>query len=195
VPDGRIMLNVGVGVGEVTIREMRERFPDAWLAINPSPGDDNDYGPDDLRAATELASVAGGRVAFPLRWDLVTDEVIDTLRPYGKVSIWTSNAQGTPDDPKAEAERLRERGVEGVIDFGPPSSWTQKVAQFGVDIWESDPVRGARDLGSDAVDRARDFGGDVVEGAGRVVEGAGDLVEGAGDLLDDAPLVGGLFGD
>ena len=219
IPDGRIMLNVGTGVGESGIREMRERFPDAWLAINPSPGDDNDYGPDDLGEATELADIAGGRVAFPLRWDLVDQRVVDTLKPHGKVSIWTSQAEGTPDQPGRESRKLRDMGVEGVIDFGPPQSIVENLAERGQNIWNSGPVSTARDVVGgipgalgDARDGVRnvggwlgdrgndvlDLGGDVLSGAGDlggdILEGGGDLLEGAGDLAEDLPLVGGLFG-
>ncbi|MCW2921808.1 MAG: hypothetical protein JWL76_1682 [Thermoleophilia bacterium] len=220
IPDGRIMLNVSTSqVDADDVREMRRRFPDAWLALNPSPGDDNDYGPDDLKQVTDLADTAGGRVAFPLRWDLVTDDVIETLKPHGKVSIWTSKSEGTPDHPGSETRKLRDRGVDGVIDLGPPQSVVENLAERGQDLWESGPVRGARDLiggipgalgdawggvkhlgswfgdrGSDALD----FGGDVIDGAGDVLDSAGDLggdiLSGAGDIAEDLPLVGGIFG-
>ncbi len=212
VPDGRIMINVSTSqVDRDDVIDMRQRFPDAWLALNPSPGDDNDYGPDDLRKVTELADAAGGRVAFPLRWDLVDQTVVDTLRPHGKVSIWTSKSQGTPDHPGREERKLRDMGVEGVIDFGPPQSVLENLAERGLDIWESGPVRGARDLiggmpGAlgDAWDGVKDAGGwvadrgsDVVDFGGDVLDGAadigGDILSGAGDIAEDLPLVGGLI--
>jgi glycerophosphoryl diester phosphodiesterase len=147
IPDGRLMINVQAGqVDEATVRAMRERFPDAWLALNPRSREGRGYAAQDLREVTDLADAAGGRVAFPIRWDIASDEAIQTLEAHGKVSIWTSAAQGTPDDRDAETRALRERGVEGVIDLGDPQTRWQRVQERLLDIWESDQVRGARDV-------------------------------------------------
>jgi hypothetical protein len=176
IPDGRIMLNVGAAqVDESLVREMRQRFPDAWIALNPRIREGRGYQQRDLDEITRLAGVAGGRVAFPIRWDIASDHAIQQLLPHGRVSIWTSSSQGTPGNTAATERSLRERGVDGVIDLGPPSSTVERVQQRAVDIWESAPSRTARS----AVDAATDVGGDVLRGAG--------------NLASRVPVVGGLF--
>lgn len=149
VPDGRIMLNVA-GVSEREVREMRERFPDAWLALNPALSG-HGYRDEDLEEVGRLADAAGGRIAFPVRWDCVDDRVIAALKPHGKVSIWTDNSQGTPDNTEAERSRLIERGVDGVIDLGPPQGWWDKLKVKGFDLWESNAVRGGIEVAKDGV--------------------------------------------
>ncbi len=219
IPDGRIMLNYGTGgVSEDEARDMRERFPDAWMAINPAAPDRNGgYDDESLETATDMADAVGGRVVFPIRWDLASDEAIQQLKPHGKVSIWTAKTEGTPGDTAGERQRLLDRGVDGVIDLGPPQSILENISERAKDIWNSGPVGGARDgagaiggffgdVGGWAGDRgsdlwngagnlfsgARDRGGDLLSGAGDL---GGDLLDGAGDALDDAPLVGRFFGD
>jgi glycerophosphoryl diester phosphodiesterase len=216
VPDGRIMINVGATqVDEEMVVEMRERFPDAWLALNPRIREGEGYRTEDLEEITELADAAGGRIAFPIRWDIASDEAIQALKPHGRVSIWTAASQGTPGDTAAEVESLRERGVDGVVDLGAPLSNQEKALRTLNDIWESGFSRGARDFFGDAFgaagslfDGARDIAGDIVDGAGDiagdvidaggdVLDAGGDLIEGgldvAGDIAEDLPLVGGLF--
>lgn len=173
IPEGRIMLNVGSSaLDEAGVRDVRERFPDAWLALNPRTPEGRRYRAEDLEQVAALADAAGGRIAFPVRWDLASDETIAALRPHGRVSIWTSASQGTPDDATAEAARLRARGVDGVIDLGPSSGTRDRIQQRVFDLWESGPARGARD---------------VVGGAANV---AGDVADGVRELVDDAPLIG-----
>lgn len=173
IPHGRIMLNVGPSsLDEASVRDVRRRFPDAWIALNPRSRDERGYGARDLQEITAIADAAGGRIAFPIRWDLASDSAIEALRPHGRVSIWTSSSHGTPDDAAAEAAKLRERGVDGVIDLGPPSGTFDKVRQRAVDVWQSGPVRGARDLGGDAADLL------------------GDVAGGARDIVGDAPIIG-----
>lgn len=201
IPDGRIMLNYGAGaVSTDEARDMRRRFPDAWMAINPSaPEGNGDYDDDALRQATDMADAVGGRVAFPIRWDIASDEAIQQLKPHGKVSIWTANSEGTPDDTGQERQRLLDRGVDGVIDLGPPQGFLENLQERAKDLWNSGPVGGVRDGVGAAGGWLGDRAGDVRDGAGNLLDGAGelggDILSGAGDALDDAPLVGRFFGD
>jgi hypothetical protein len=112
--------------------------------------------------------------------------VIAALKPHGKVSIWTSTSQGTPDDAAAETQRLRDRGVDGVIDLGPPLSTKEQVLKRALDVWESDPVRGARDVAQTGVDIAESG----LQTAGDIAGAGVDIArEGASHL----PVVGGWF--
>lgn len=204
IPDGRIMLNVGTGqVSTAEARDMRERFPDAWMAINPAaPRGNGDYDEESLEAATDMADAVGGRVAFPIRWDIASDEAIQRLRPHGKVSIWTATSEGTPDDTAGERQRLLDRGVDGVIDLGPPQSIFENIQERAKDAWNSGPIGGFRDGAGAVGGFAGDAGGwlgdrrdELWAGAGNLVDGGGGLLEGAANVIDDAPLVGRLFGD
>lgn len=194
VHEGRMMINVqtkDVSVGE--LEEIRRRFPDAWLALNPAFNESESYDESALRETARIADAVGGRIAFPLRWDVASDEAIAILKPHGRISIWTSESQGTPDDTKAEIERLRERGVDGVIDLGPPSPFLDKLRQRGRDVLHSSPVRMAEAvvdmapvLGSIALDQLGD-GIDALRDANDAVLGVAR--EGASRI----PVVGGLF--
>lgn len=173
IPDGRIMLNVGASaLDEQAVRDVRARFPEAWIALNPRAEEGRGYHDEDLAEITALADAAGGRVAFPIRWDIASDEAVKALKPHGRISIWTSASQGTPDDAAAETASLRERGVDGVIDLGPPTGTVAQLQQRLLDAWGSGPVRGARDI------------------AGGAADAVGDVANGARDLVDDAPLIG-----
>lgn len=154
IPDGRLMINVGeLPVDQ--LHEIRQRFPDAWLALNPMIEEDG-YHLQDLQRTSKLADAVGGRIVFPIRWDAATDEAIAALTPHGKVSIWTARSQGTPDDTEAETRRLRARGVDGVIDLGPPLSFAERIMKHAFAVWQSDPVRGARNLVDAGLDAARE---------------------------------------
>jgi glycerophosphoryl diester phosphodiesterase len=217
IEDGRLMINVQTSqVDDDRIREMRRRFPNAYIAINPA-SDHNDYSDDNLDEAIHQADVAGGRVAFPLRWDMASDHAIERLRPHGNVSIWTAESHGTPDDTAAEVKDLRERGVDGVIDLGPPSSFGQKLIQLfkngAFEVLGEDPVRGGASMlgelalspaffawrhGGDILDGARSVGSKALDIGEDALDTAGDLAHGAVDGAREAashlPVVGGLFG-
>lgn len=189
VPDGRIMVNVGA-VEPSQAREIRERLPHAWIAITPDRSAGDEYDAEALAPAVAAARAAGGRVTFPLRWDIASDEAIATLRPHGRISIWTSRGEGTPDDAAAETRRLRERGVDGVIDLGPPSSTLEKLYQFADDLWESEPARIARTAPAVTTIAARVAVDAGIDGARRV---AGGTLDGARRQLEQLPVAGGWF--
>jgi hypothetical protein len=184
IPEGRMMINVPT-LPVDQMRQIRSRFPDAWLAINPAVHEDG-YHRDDIDKATAVADAVGGRVAFPVRWDVASDDVIHQLEQHGKTSIWTAKSQGTPDDAEAETKRLRERGVTGVIDLGEPLNWYEKLAKTGNDIWQSGPVRGARHVGEDVYGAAK-------TGAHVAASAAKGAVHAAREGASHIPVVGGLF--
>lgn len=205
IPDGRLMINVQARqVDEDSMRAMRERFPDAWLAPNPRIREGRGYDDASLDEVARLADAAGGRISFPIRWDIASQGAIEHLKPHGRVSIWTADSQGTPDDRVQATSDLRRQGVDGVIDLGSPLTRWESVQTRFVDIWESEPVRGARDVvdtvgdgvgwvvveGGDLVDAGIDLGSDVASDG---LDLAGDLAGGARDLASDIPGIGGLF--
>ncbi len=173
IPDGRIMINV-YELPHEQVLDMRRRFPDAWLALNPSLNRDG-YRDDAIERITALADAAGGRIAFPIRWDEASDDVIAALKPHGKVSIWTAVSYGTPNDRVTEERMLRERGVDGVVDLGDPLSTLERIYKRWLDVWNSDTVLGARQVGE------------------AIVDGAGIALDGVRQGASHLPLVGGLF--
>jgi hypothetical protein len=68
---------------------------------------------------------------FPLQWDLLTDEVIAALKPYGKIATWAAWVWGTPRDMVDETRRLRERGVDGMIDLPTNVSIGSRLVSLG----------------------------------------------------------------
>ncbi|MEO6867747.1 MAG: DUF2181 domain-containing protein [Gaiellales bacterium] len=203
IPDGRLMINIGsVPLAQVT--EIRNRFPDAWLALNPKASASG-YSDAALEQTIQAAQAAGGRVSFPIRWDIASDDVINRLQQHGDVSIWTSQTRGTPDDTDAETVSLRRRGVSGVVDLGPPSSFVDKVKQRLLGAWDSTPARGARalmdgirgsvaDAASGAFNlahRTQDTALDAVKRApGAVVDAVGGAASATRGFIEDAPLLG-----
>lgn len=127
VPQGRLMVNVGE-VAETVVVDIRRRLPDAWIALTPTLRRGG-YDAVSLARIARLARAAGGRIAFPIRWDRASDEVIAFLRRFGRVSVWTSRSGGTPPSAALEGLRLRTRGVDGVIDLGPPSNALDRAWQ------------------------------------------------------------------
>lgn len=111
-PQDRLMFNLGDAGMETWGAEIRRRFPDAILAINPRGGDGRiDAARVDRMIA--LATRFGGRVTFVLHEGQVTPDAVATLQQYGPVSIW-----GNVGDPAVRARELRAAGVQGMIDLG-----------------------------------------------------------------------------
>lgn len=203
IPQRRLMVNDGMSADSA--RSIRAQLPHAWLAINPATNQDGHYDSASIARAIEAARAAGGRVAFPLRWDLLDDDVIRELKPYGRISVWTAKSEGTPDDPEAEAERLRARGVDGVIDLGEPSPMLNKLFQHAKDIfWQSGAARDVRSAVTKAehaleagITFARDGAASLVHGVEDGVSTAIDVAQSGADKLragaSHVPVVGGLF--
>lgn len=73
-----------------------------------------------LAVAAAIREVGTRRVAAAARWDLLSDEFVETMRVAGiAVDVWNSLTIASPDDPAAESERLRSRYGDalGVIDL------------------------------------------------------------------------------
>lgn len=181
IPSERLMVNVGNGMSVEEVRKIRERLPDAWIAITPSD-DGGRYSASSLERAIELGAAAGGNVSYPIRWDLASDDVVQTLKRngVGKVSIWTNQVEGTPNDTEAETRRLRERGVDGMIDLGPPQSNVEKAQTVGKDLYQ-DARRGVK-IGGQVAARVTDT---AVDGVKTLVGAPGKIVGKVGDLFGD----------
>lgn len=115
LPPGRLMLNLGFGAMEKWGPEIRARFPNATLAINP-PTEQR----VDARAAArmvEQAKALGGPVTFVVRHDRLTDAAIAEFKkhPGATISVW-----GSTGDVAQTTAALKARGVNGMIDLAPP---------------------------------------------------------------------------
>ena len=114
----KLMFNLGDGDMERFGAEIRQRFPEAILAINPTKkrgGREND-GPLQqwqIDRLLEHAATHGGKVTFVLHEGQVTPDAVEQLQQYGPVSIW-----GNVDDPGKRRAELEALGVEGMMDLG-----------------------------------------------------------------------------
>lgn len=132
VPAERLMFNLGDGDMAKWGPEIRRRFPDAILAINPttSRGGQTNEGPLEswqVERMIALEKAAGGPATFVVRYDLLTDAAIKRLKDYGTVSVWNAPSQGGVDDPVVVANSLRARGVNGVVDIRKSMGWREKA--------------------------------------------------------------------
>lgn len=144
IPQHRLIFNV-TSLPPASLLAIRRVFPDA--IINLSPVADTDLTPSDIAELQVAARIAGGRIMFPIRIDLLTPAVVAALRPYGRVAIWN-----TPQlwDPRPdERDRLRAQGIDGMIDLREPVGIEQQL--------QSAVIGGvARLFGWDPVHRALD---------------------------------------
>ncbi|HEY8208065.1 MAG TPA: DUF2181 domain-containing protein [Myxococcaceae bacterium] len=111
VPQDRLMFNLGYGAFEKWGPEIRRRFPDALLALNPPTS--GTIGKKEAEQLVEQARKLGGPVTFEAHYDQFSDEAIAILRPHGTLSVWGDGV----DDPRGTAQQLRDRGVNGMIDI------------------------------------------------------------------------------
>jgi hypothetical protein len=111
VPQDRLMLNLGYGAFEQWGSQIRERFPNALLALNPPT--DGKIGKAEAEKLVAQAQRLGGPVTFEARYDQLTDEAIAILKPHGTISVWGSGV----DNVSGTTEQLRHRGVDGMIDL------------------------------------------------------------------------------
>lgn len=112
IADDHLVVNVGVGTDRATLAHARDLYPDAY--VNLSPG--SRYDANELYKLQDASRFVGGNVQFPLKWDLLTQDVINQLKPYGRIAIWNDPDNG-PTDIAAEIARLRLMGVDGTIDL------------------------------------------------------------------------------
>jgi hypothetical protein len=122
ISEDRLMLNLGFEDMKKWGPEIRERFPNAILAINPPTEGQVKAG--DAAKMVALAKELGGPATFVVRHDKLTDEAIKTFLPAGTVSVW-----GEAKDPVKAGEDLRARGVNGMVDIAGPhgNSWGDKA--------------------------------------------------------------------
>ena len=101
------------------LQKIRERFPDAYLAINPS-GKDGPLTEEQIDRLIE-ASKVGGPVTFVLPYERLDQNAIDKLSPYGTISIWNSPNKSNLSEEEIPGltEELRRQGVNGLIDLRP----------------------------------------------------------------------------
>lgn len=111
VPQERLMFNLGYGAMEQWGPEIRQRFPDALLALNPPT--DGTIGKKEAEQLVAQAQRLGGPVTFEAHHDQLSNEAIAILRPHGTISVWGSGV----DDVRGTTEELRGRGVNGMIDL------------------------------------------------------------------------------
>jgi hypothetical protein len=140
----RLIVNVGIWPA-AELSSIRQAFPDA--IINLGPGSNAALTRADLIGAQVAARIVGGRVMFPIRQDFVTPCVVDTLKPFGRVAVWNSPKLTNPGPQ--DAPRLREMGVDGMIDLREPDSIGQHASSAVIEsaawVFGWDPVRRALD--------------------------------------------------
>ncbi|RCK81425.1 MAG: hypothetical protein OZSIB_2294 [Candidatus Ozemobacter sibiricus] len=107
-------------VSDDRLTAIRRAFPQCL--INLSPGvqtttPDGHYTARQVDQMIRYARAAGPPVMFPLRAEMVTREIVQALKPYGKIAIWNSPSTYHPADVEAEIRKFREWGVDGMIDI------------------------------------------------------------------------------
>lgn len=122
IEEHRLILNVGPWPAQELLA-VRRAFPRA--IINLSPVSDRRLTAGDIVQLQLAARIVGGPVMFPIRHDLVTSGVVDALRPLGRVAVWNSPMLTNPD--RHSERRLRELGVDGMVDLREPSGVSQQA--------------------------------------------------------------------
>ncbi|NTX63664.1 DUF2181 domain-containing protein [Myxococcus sp. CA051A] len=127
ISEDRLMLNLGFEDMQEWGPKIRERFPNAILAINPPTG--GDVKGTDAQKMVDLAKELGGPATFVVRHDKLTDEAIKTFLPAGSPAAGTISVWGDSKDPVKAAEDLKARGVNGMIDIAGPhgNSWGDRA--------------------------------------------------------------------
>lgn len=136
VDESKLIMNIGVPAppadaaakpGDLRYRPLtdgrltaiRGAFP--GCTINLSPGaaatPDGSYSAAQVDQLIRYARAAGRPVMFPLRAECVTREIVQALKPFGKVAIWNSPSTYNPADVVAAIAKFREWGVDGMIDI------------------------------------------------------------------------------
>lgn len=130
IPSERLMFNLGDADMHKHGAEIRQRFPNAILAVNPPSGPLDEKAVDRM---IENAERGGKPVAFVVRHDQLTDEAIARLKPHGPISVWTDQSHAPSERDQARViEDLKRRGVNGVIDI-PAAMGTGEKIGVGLD--------------------------------------------------------------
>ncbi|MFL5319259.1 MAG: FAM151A/B family protein [Myxococcaceae bacterium] len=127
IPDGRLMINLGDSAMSKYGAEIRRRFPNAILAINPKRSEAAKLNETQVKRMLELADKLGGPVTFVVRYDQLTPAATEQLTAKGTVSVWNDPGIAAPENPPAVGAELRRMGVNGVIDLRPPESKLEKA--------------------------------------------------------------------
>ena len=133
VPSERLMFNLGDGDMAKWGAEIRARFPDAQIAVNPTDALDGKKNEGPLEGwqvdrMIALQQDTGSPTTFVVRYDRLTDEAIRKLSEHGTISVWNSPGQGGVDDIPQLTRELRARGVDGVIDLRESMDWKDKAS-------------------------------------------------------------------
>ncbi|MFP2924613.1 hypothetical protein ACLESO_05230 [Pyxidicoccus sp. 3LG] len=136
IPSERLMFSVSSGEADLMRGpgRFRERFPNAIMGLNaPDKGGLSD---DNVKIMTEEAKKDTGPVTFIVNYkdikngDEATLAAIDRLKKEGNatLSVWNApsdidNLIENPEDAVSETEKLKARGVDGMIDLRPSYSW------------------------------------------------------------------------
>lgn len=124
IDDARLLLNVTIEdanassiVSAAQLASLRRAHPQAWINLSVT------HFPYDQQVLDRMATVAdtvGGPIMFPLRAEFVTPEIVQRLRPHGRVAIWNDPHTFDPTDIAAATARFRGWGVDGMIDLRRP---------------------------------------------------------------------------
>ena len=125
VDENKLILNIGVSsnatnaASDERLNKIRKLFPNCIINLSPGSSDieDEHYGTKTINALIEYAKIAKKPVMFPLRAEYVTKEIVEKLKPYGKIAIWNSASTFNPKDVQGEIDKFRSWGVDGIIDI------------------------------------------------------------------------------
>lgn len=107
------------------LKKIRKAFPEATIAIGAVTGPQPKgtvYSDKQLGEFQDWAKQIGGPITFPLRAEFVDQRATEALTPYGTVSVWNDIKTFDPPDVQAEVQRLRNLGVDGMIDLATSGS-------------------------------------------------------------------------
>ena len=110
-----LLVNISAKTDPIILMAVRQIYPTATVNISPDGALDQ-AGLDQLMKA---ATVVKGAVMFPLRVDLITQNIVDQLKPHGAIAIWNDPSVPGVSDIPALTKQLRAMGVDGMIDLRP----------------------------------------------------------------------------
>ncbi len=130
VPQERLMFNLGYDDMQRWGAEIRKKFPDATLALNPTESNGK-ISTESAERVIAQARQFGQPVTFVARFDWLSDDVIQKLEAVAPVSVWNSQFEGRKvEDPAKEAAKLRDRGISGVVDLRESAGWKEKAGTY-----------------------------------------------------------------
>lgn len=115
---GNIAMDMTMDVKDV--QQIRRQFPNSLISLGAYTGAQpagTCYSQEQIERLSHFADQVGGPISFPLRAEFVTPEIVQSLKEHGHVSIWNDPSSWSPADLKAEEQRFRDMGVDGMIDL------------------------------------------------------------------------------